>query len=94
MANPKIAAIRLKIVQNAEKALWHTMGRPGDVPWWFQGVEIKTDRDGKYFLLAHISTKLPLDDTGWPYGLPHDQDGIRVESDRANPLWHQPGQDF
>jgi hypothetical protein len=92
MGDAKVDAIWLKLVQAAEKALWHTMGRPGDVPWWLEGIEIKQDRDGKYYLLAKISEKLPMDDTGWPYGLPHDQDGIQVRSSRANPLWHQPGQ--
>lgn len=77
--------VQLKLAQIAEKALWRTMGRPGDVPWWFRGVEIAQDRDGNYFLKALIHNGLPMDDTGWPYGLPHTSEGVKVVAERENP---------
>lgn len=77
--------VQLKLAQIAEKALWRTMGRPGDVPWWFRGVEIAQDRDGNYFLRALIHNGLPMDDTGWPYGLPHKSEGVKVVAQREDP---------
>lgn len=84
-AEKKVDDVRLKMAQIASKALWRTMGRPGDVPWWFKDVRIAQDRDGNYFLKGIISDKLPMDDTGWPYGLPHTSEGVKVVAERQNP---------
>lgn len=84
-AEKKVDDVRLKMAEIAKKALWRTMGRPGDVPWWFVDARIAQDRDGNYFLKGIISDKLPMDDTGWPYGLPHTSEGVKVVAERQNP---------
>jgi len=84
-AEKKVDSLRLKMAQIAQKALWRTMGRPGDVPWWFKDARIAQDRDGNYFLKGIISDKLPMDDTGWPYGLPQTSEGVKVVAEREHP---------
>lgn len=84
-ANQKVDNVRRKIVEIAQKELWRTMGRPGDVPWWLVDIRVAQDRDGNYFLKGIISDRLPMDDTGWPYGLPHTQDGVKIVAEREHP---------
>jgi len=85
MSQPNdIDNVRRKLADMALKALVYQM-RGLSTAWWFQGAEIKKDRDGVYFLLAKIHPKVPLDDTGWPYGLPHDSEGVKVRSSRQTP---------
>mgnify|MGYP001559981677 CR=1 FL=1 len=84
-ADKKVNDVRLKLAQIGEAALWRTMGRPGDVPWWLRGIKIAQDRDGNYFLKAIIHNGLPMDDTGWPYGLPYRSEGVKVRAEREDP---------
>ena len=95
-ANQKIDATKRKLAEIALDALLYQMGvKNNAAQWWFQGAEVAQDRDGRYFLLAKISPKLPLDETtGWPYGLPHDSNGVPVRSSRENLGWHAPTSAF
>jgi len=77
----EIDNVRRKLAEIARKALIFQMSGISQA-WWFEGATVSKDRDGVYFLLAKIHPKVPLDDTGWPYGLPHDSNGIKVRSSR------------
>ena len=84
-AKDKINDVRFRMAQIAKDALWRTMGRPGEVKWWFKDARIAQDRDGNYFLKGIISDRLPMDDTGWPYGLPERSEGVKVVAEREHP---------
>jgi len=93
--NATVDAVKARLAQLAQQKLDYTMGWPDNAVWWYLGSSVQKTSDGGYYLLAKISEKVPLDsDTGWPYGLPHDVGGVQVQSSRANPLWHQPGQPY
>lgn len=83
--NAQVNDVRLKLAEIAQRSLWHTMGRPGEVPWWLVDIRIAQDRDGNYFLKAIINNGLPMDDTGWPYGLPYRSEGVKVVAEREDP---------
>lgn len=83
-ANEEVDKVRRRLVDIALKSLLYQMSGISQA-WWFQGAEVAKDRDGAYFLLARIHPKVPLDDTGWPYGLPQDVNGVKVRSSRAIP---------
>jgi hypothetical protein len=89
--NDKTDAVKRKLAELARERLDYDMGWPKNAVWWYQGSEVARDKDGRYYVLAKIHPKLPMDDTGWPYGLPHTANNVQVRSSRANPEWHEPG---
>lgn len=83
-SDEQVDAVRRHLADLALKALLFQMSGLSNA-WWFQGASVQKNRDGTYFLLAKINPKAPLDETGWPYGLPQDSNGVKVRSDRTNP---------
>jgi len=81
----QVAEVKLKLAKIAERALLGTMGRPGDIPWWLVGTQIKIAPTGAYYIEAKIHNGLPMDGSGWPYGLPYTSNGIAVRVARQNP---------
>ena len=81
----QVNQVRQKLANMALKSLIYQMSGLSSA-WWFQGATVQQNQDGTYYLLANINPKVPLDETGWPYGLPQDVGGLKVKSSRGNPL--------
>jgi len=81
-AEDEATKVKRKLADMALKQLLYQMSGISQA-WWFQGAEVGTNPDGTYYLLAKIHPKVPLDETGWPYMLPHDVNGLKVRSSRA-----------
>lgn len=91
LSDDKVDPTRRKLAEIARETLDGQMGWPSNAVWWYQGSEVAQDKDGGFFVLAKIHPGLPMDDMGWPYGLPHTSNGVQVRSSRAIPGWHSPG---
>jgi hypothetical protein len=78
----QVDQVKQTLANMALKSLLYQMSGISQA-WWFQGATVQKNPDGSYFLLAQINPKVPLDDTGWPYGLPQAVGGVTVKSSRS-----------
>lgn len=89
----KVKSTQQKLAEIGARALNKTMGFDhGAAPWWYMGSSPKRDRQtGEWYVEGRVNEKLTLDAmTGWPYGLPHDSEGVKVRPRQVAPGWRDP----
>ncbi len=87
----KVDGTKRKLAEIAANALNSTMGfNLGAAPWWYLGAS-PAQVQGDWYVEARINESLTLDSmTGWPYGLPHESEGVKVKPRQVKPTWKDP----
>jgi len=88
----KVDDTKMRLAEIAANALNSTMGfSVGASPWWFLGASPRIGRDGEPYVEGRVNDRLTLDAmTGWPYGLPHESEGVKVKPKQVSPTWKDP----
>lgn len=88
----KVDSTKKKLAEIAANQLNSTMGfNLGAAPWWFMGASARQDNNGEWYVEGRVNESLTLDSmTGWPYGLPHESEGVKVRPRQVKATWKDP----